>query len=185
MGRSPSALSLLTAIVCPGRVAATRAATTAARSTATPDSSRLETQSDRQSTMTVACGSIESIAAASSTGASTVCHLRGRSARWAAIRLPISSSNASAVATKTTGAPVAAAARTASADLPLRAPPTRKVRLTRPPQAWQAGDRGDRSEVDSPAGADALVVHVAHLDHLGDRVGDRDEFRCRVATGQD
>src|SRR5207253_10310820 len=57
--------------------------------------------------------------------------LRRRSARCAAMRVAISSSSASPVARYVTAAPDSEASRSATVDLPLRAPPNRTTRLTR------------------------------------------------------
>ena len=81
------------------------------------------------------------------------------------------------VATSTWRAPRCVAALpscTASALLPLRAPPMRNVSVTHA-----------RSVVDARFGADALLVRVLDLAHLGDGVGDVDQLGRRIAPGDD
>src|SRR5438445_279405 len=93
-------------------------------SSRSPRSRRFETQSVRQSTRIPSYASSRPRSRETrSHGASTVDQRCGRSARWRAMRLAMSSSHASAVATKTIRAS-GESRSTAKRLLPLRAPPT-------------------------------------------------------------
>ena len=81
----------------------------------------------------------------------------------------MSSSNGSAVAMNTTAPSWRRPISTASALLPLRAPPMRNV-------------SAPISVVDAALGGDSAVVGVLDVAHLGHRVGDVDDRCRRIAT---
>ena len=93
-----------------------------------PFSTRLATHRVRQSTSAQASEGTAARAASSSSGSSTVDQPAGRAARWRRTRSAISASLASPVTTTMTGPSQRPASRWARADLPLRAPPSSRVR---------------------------------------------------------
>src|SRR5262249_25683417 len=83
----------------------------------------------------------------SASGSSTVAHLAGRSALWAPMRVAISSSSASAVATNATRAASGGTSCSARVLLPERAPPRMSVRL----RDMQTHEVKDAADINMPA----------------------------------
>ena len=170
MGTIPRPTSLVTTTAGASRfasVVATSRASSTMSSSPRPASISFDTQRVRQSSTANASGSSSRTASATARGASTVSHDEGRDARCRWIRSVISSSRASAVTTMTTARSEAEASFEASADFPLRAPPSSTVRpiRTRSHASHRYLRRRHASRWPSPSRCRRLhTAHPAHRD---------------------